>query len=530
VSSAGRDIRSIAHLKMLQSLAPKLNRSHDLGEIGTTIENELRLLIDYHNCRVFVREGDELLPIGLQGRLTAPGLRPAEAFRTRVGEGITGHVVEAGETLILDDASACEFAVEIEGAKDIEESILAVPLKHGTRSIGAIVVSKLGLNQFDEADARLLEVLAGHAAVALENARLYEAQRREAEGAKALLEFGRGLAGAEGSDRVLDLVLEGAARILDAPHASLWLQGEPGGDLLGRAEIGYPSGHEILGRRYSSTATEPFRGRTEPFFVTPEEYAAFADPPPDSSGTYAIAPFSVDGRWGVIAVASRAGRCLGERELELLGGLAHQAKLAIANTSSFEGLEQTFLSTVEALANALEARDHETSSHARWITDTALRVGSELGLDGRAMKRLELGALFHDIGKIGIPNSILLKPSPLTPDEQRLIETHPELGERILAAIDQLRDVRVIVRACHERWDGEGYPDGLAGEEIPMESRIVFACDAFHTMTTGRPYRRALPVEEALHRLRDAAGTQFDPAVVEVCLRVLPGTPAPTRS
>jgi diguanylate cyclase (GGDEF)-like protein len=515
------DIRSIAHLKMLQSLGGKLNRSHDLAEIGATIANELRLLIDYHNCRVFVREDDELVPIGFQGQLTGPDLEPAEAFRTRVGEGITGHVVETGESLILGDASHCEFAVEIEGTNEIEESIVAVPLKYGARVIGAIVVSKLGVDQFDEDDGRLLEVLAGHAAVALENARLYEAQRREAEGAKALLEFGRGLAGAEGLDRVLELVVEGAAQILDAPHASLWLQEELGGDLVGHAEIGYERGHGVLGRRFPGAAVAPFTDRTDPYFVTPEEYAAFADPPPGGSGTYAVAPFTVDGRWGVIAVASRGDDRLRERELELLGGLAHQAKLAIGNASSYEGLERTFLSTVEALANALEARDHETSSHARWITDTALQVGSELGLDAETMKRLELGALFHDIGKIGIPNSILLKPSPLTDDERRLIETHPELGERIIAPIDQLREVCGIVRSCHERWDGQGYPDKKAGEEIPLESRIIFACDAFHAMTTDRPYRGALPVDEALRRLREGAGTQFDPAVIDVCLRVL---------
>ena len=216
---------------------------------------------------------------------------------------------------------------------------------------------------------------------------------------------------------------------------------------------------------------------------------------------YAIAPFIVDGRWGVIAVAAPDEVALRDRELELLGGLAHQAKLAIANASSFESLEHTFLSTVEALANALEARDEYTSSHARWITDTALRVGGELGLDGDALKRLELGALFHDIGKIGIPNSVLLKPGPLTEDERALIETHPELGEKILAPIDQLGDVCTIVRACHERWDGEGYPDRKAGDEIPLEARIIFACDAFHAMTTDRPYRGALPAEEALRRL-----------------------------
>jgi diguanylate cyclase (GGDEF)-like protein len=500
------DIRSIAHLKMLQSLAGKLNRSNDVREIGMAIANELRQLIDYHNCRVFLREGEDLTPIAFQGDLTAPDRTATEAFRTRVGEGFTGRVVETGEPLLLHDASQCEFAVEIEGTQRIEESIVAVPLNYGARVIGAIVVSKLGLNQFDEDDLRLLEVLAGHAAVALENARLYEAQRREAESAKALLEFGRDLAAAEGLERVLERVVEGAAQLISAPHASLWLQ-DASGELVVRAAFG--TGAPSVGDPVAAAA---LAGRVEPFVL--------AEPP------LVVAPFAHEGRFGAIAVASPVEAAFGDRELELLGGLAHQAKLAIANAFSFAGLERTFLSTVEALANALEARDEYTSSHARWITDTALRVGRELGLDGDALKRLELGALFHDIGKIGIPNSVLLKPGPLDEEERALIETHPELGAKIIAPIDQLQDVCGVVRACHERWDGGGYPDRKAGEEIPLEARIIFACDAFHAMTTDRPYRRALPPEEALRRLQQAAGTQFDPRVVEVCLRVLADAPA----
>jgi HD-GYP domain-containing protein (c-di-GMP phosphodiesterase class II) len=175
---------------------------------------------------------------------------------------------------------------------------------------------------------------------------------------------------------------------------------------------------------------------------------------------------------------------------------------------------------VEALANALEANDEYTSSHARWITDMALRVGEELGLDVASLKRLELGALFHDIGKIGIPASILSKPGPLTAEERAIIELHPELGERILAPIDRLSDVRAIVRSCHERWDGNGYPDRRCGDDIPLEARIILVCDAFHAMTTDRPYRKRLSVAEARRRLRQAAGTQFDPQVVETFLRL----------
>jgi HD-GYP domain-containing protein (c-di-GMP phosphodiesterase class II) len=228
----------------------------------------------------------------------------------------------------------------------------------------------------------------------------------------------------------------------------------------------------------------------------------------------------VDGRAGCLAALVEQ-EDFGERELALLGGLAQQAKLAIANASSYEGLERTFVSTVEALANALEANDEYTSTHARWITDLSLRVGRELGLDERTLKCLELGALLHDIGKIGIPSDVLSKPSRLTAAERKLVETHPELGERIIAPIDRLQVVRPIVRHCHERWDGRGYPDGVSGEDIPLESRIIFVCDAYHAMTTDRPYRRRLSHREAVRRLADGAGSQFDPHVVEVALRVL---------
>ncbi len=513
------DVRSIAHLKLLQSLSAKLNRLKGVREIGAAIANELRLLIDYHNCRVFLREEDELRPIALQGDFAGSDAS-FEVLTAAVGDGFTGWVAEHNESLLLPDAAKCEFAVAIEGTDPIEESIVAVPLSIGQHAIGVIVISKLGIDQLDEDDVRLMEVLAGHAAVALENARLYERERREAESARALLEFGRELAQAEGLANVLDLVVQGSARILCSTQASLWLQDADTGELVGVAATGYPD-RAIVGHRYPPSAVEGIAKATVPSLISPEQYAHFATPPAGASGSYAVAPFGFDHRVGLISVGCPEGVTFGERELDLLGGLAHQSKLAIENASSFESLKRTFLSTVEALANALEARDEYTHSHARWITDTALTIGRELGLDAESLKRLELGALFHDIGKIGIPNSVLLKPGPLTDEERRLIETHPELGEKILAPIDQLSDVCAVVRSCHERWDGRGYPDRKAGEEIPLEARIIFACDAIHAMTTDRPYRKRLPDEEALRRLEEAKGTQFDPDVVDVCLRVL---------
>ena len=517
------DVRSIAHLKMLQSLSGKLSRLNDVAGIGLTIADELRLLIDYHNCRVFLRDGDDLVPIAFRGNLMSAEPRlPEELLPTKVGRGVTGRVAETGEALLIGDAARYEYAERIAGTAEIEESLLAVPLTFGTRVTGVIVISKLGLHQFDADDLRVLEVLAGHASVALENARLYEAQRREAESATALLEFTREVSEAQGLAEVADRVVRGSARILTSQAASLWLQDAATGDLTQLAtysEAVPPEEYEPP--RIPASLLGPWLERTQPYFIEASDYATIAPPPPNTDGRFAIAPFTVDGRWGVIAAAIPPLTSFADRELELLGGLAQQTKLALQNATSYETLERTFLSTVEALANALEANDEYTSSHARWITDLALKVGHELGLDPLELKQLELGALFHDIGKIGIPASILLKPGPLTDAERAVIETHPVLGERILQPIEQLQSVRRIVRSCHERWDGLGYPDHLTGDEIPVESRIIFACDAFHAMTTDRPYRGALELDEARRRLEDASGSQFDPQVVGALLRVL---------
>ena len=512
-------VRSIAHLKMLQSLTGKLNRLNDVREIGEAIAAELRSLVDYHNCRVFVSDGDELIPVAFLGELTSgTGSLSLDILRKRVGEGVTGRCAELGESIVVADAANCEFGQQIEGTDPIEESLLAVPLRYGSRVVGVIVVSKLGLNQFDEDDVRLLEVLAGHAAVAVENASLYESARREAESATSLLEFGRELATLVDLDDIAGRVTELSAEILGSRNTSFYL--ETDGELRLQAEHGHSpeTTAALVSRPLPLAALDVDR---DPYVAEPREYEpVIGGEAPVPSGRYAVAPFSVDGRAGcLVALVERDD--FGERELALLGGLAQQANLAIANASSYEGLERTFVSTVEALANALEANDEYTSTHARWITDLSLRVGRELGLDERVLKRLELGALLHDIGKIGIPNDVLTKPGPLTAAERKLVETHPELGERIIAPIDRLQVVRPIVRHCHERWDGRGYPDGIAGDDIPLESRIIFVCDAYHAMTSDRPYRQRLSHREAVRRLTEASGSQFDPHVVEVALRVL---------
>jgi HD-GYP domain-containing protein (c-di-GMP phosphodiesterase class II) len=156
------------------------------------------------------------------------------------------------------------------------------------------------------------------------------------------------------------------------------------------------------------------------------------------------------------------------------------------------------------------------------VVELVLAVGERLGLEGDALRMAEFTALLHDVGKVRIPPEIINKPGPLDADERALMNTHTILGEEMLErAGGLLGEVGPLVRSCHEHWDGNGYPDRLAGDEIPLVARIVCTCDAWSAMTTDRPYRSALSLEDAAAELRRCAGTQFDPQVVEALVTVL---------
>jgi putative nucleotidyltransferase with HDIG domain len=235
-----------------------------------------------------------------------------------------------------------------------------------------------------------------------------------------------------------------------------------------------------------------------------------------------VVPLVIDGAvWGAINIEEVEPEAFDEDDVRLLQTVAEQTAAAMRSAALYERLERAYLGTAEALANALEAKDEYTADHARSITDQAEAVGRALGMDEAALHELRLAAVFHDIGKIAVPESILNKPGPLTDEERAVMERHTIVGEQILAPVEFLASVRPLVRHEHERWDGAGYPDGLAGEAIPLGSRIILACDALHAMTSDRPYRRALPLAAAIGELRRHAGTQFDPRVVEALLGVL---------
>ena len=178
---------------------------------------------------------------------------------------------------------------------------------------------------------------------------------------------------------------------------------------------------------------------------------------------------------------------------------------------------------IAGLAEALLERDRYTGEHSESVVELAASVARGLGLDNAEIDKVRLAALLHDIGKVAIPDEILHKDGPLNEEEWEVMRQHPATGERILRSIPGLGGVARIVRHEHERFDGGGYPDGLSGNEIPIGSRIILACDAYHAMTSDRPYRKAMEHAEAIRELAASAGTQFDPEVTEQLIGCLYG-------
>ena len=226
---------------------------------------------------------------------------------------------------------------------------------------------------------------------------------------------------------------------------------------------------------------------------------------------------SVDGKTlgtvEVYRIDDRRFRSTDPRQVDVLSKFAANTYSRIHLAAK---LEAQYTETIEALVSALEARDPYTQAHAGRIRDWSIALSVAMQVPIEQRRAIRLGAVLHDVGKIGVADSILLKPGPLTEEEWAAMRTHPEIGESMLRGIDFLAPALPIVRHHHERWDGNGYPDGLVGSEIPVGARIVAVCDAFDAMTSDRPYRPAMSIDAACDELTRNAGTQFDPTCVDL--------------
>jgi len=235
------------------------------------------------------------------------------------------------------------------------------------------------------------------------------------------------------------------------------------------------------------------------------------------------APLKMRGQvFGVIVLSGKSNEhAYTERELYYVQSIANRASLNIENRLLYESLYMNLLSTFQSLAKSIQARDHYTEEHSMRVKNLAVKIAEAMDCTSGEIESLRIAATLHDVGKIAIPDKILLKPGRLTDEEFDIIKNHPVIGENILKPLTILDTERLIIRHHHERWDGKGYPDGLCGSDIPFLSRILTTVDSYDAMTNNRPYRKAMEREEALGKLKRNIHRQFDEEIVNCFIKVL---------
>lgn len=231
---------------------------------------------------------------------------------------------------------------------------------------------------------------------------------------------------------------------------------------------------------------------------------------------------------GVLEIFNRSPIKENEDWEEFLDVLAGQIAIGIDNVRLFQNLEESniklvnaYEETIESWAYVLDLRDKETEGHSRRVADLTIEIAKEIGIQKEELIHIRRGALLHDIGKIVIPDSILLKPEKLTEEEWEIMKKHPVYAYQILSRIEYLRPAIDVPYCHHEKWDGSGYPRGLKGEEIPLSARIFAVADVFDALTSNRPYRKAWSRESALEYIKKESGKHFDPKIVEIFLKAV---------
>lgn len=342
-----------------------------------------------------------------------------------------------------------------------------------------------------------------------------------------LFEFSKEIMGEVDLGRLLKLILEIAVREVRADNAYIALIDEVSGKLNIKESYGLPPDFikEFEYRCWDNIAGLVVREGKSLLISPGVDLQPEFEAARRREGIYAgiCVPLSMKGDIiGVLCIYRTAGRQLFTRsEEELISILSGQASAAIENARLYERLEHSYLSTIIALSNAVEARDLHTDIHMKDIAEYSVAIAKKLGLSDNDTENIRKAALLHDIGKISVPDHILMKPAKLSEEEMEVIKRHPSNGAMIIEPIESLKHAREIIKYHQEHFDGRGYPEGLKGEEIPLGARIIAVADAFGAMTSDRPYRKAFSIDKAVEELKKGSGTQFDPHVVEIFISVL---------
>ncbi len=410
-------------------------------------------------------------------------------------------------------------------------SVLTVLLRFGDEVLGAInIYSRNKVRRFTQEEIENAQVFAQQAAVAVRNAYLYKAMREEAQMVKILLQVAEEMGSLESLEEVVNRLVIILERSLKFKLCVIFLWDDLKKLFLPSRAIGIPPNRTqqfqtLILRRDDLDFSEEelalrqvIRVQNAPRRFPVEKIADVLG----ERDLRLVALFTKGKLLGAIATAGYQGKQeLSNKDEILLHGIAAEAAIAIDDAKLFSALEEAFWDIIKSLAAAIEVKDAYTHSHSESVITYAAALGERLEVPSRELELLNKASLLHDLGKIGIDDSILQKVTPLTFSERKNIERHPIIGCQILRSVKSLWDVAEIVLHHHEHYDGKGYPDRLRGEDIPLLARILALADSFDAMTSDRPYRKALTLDQATDQLRVCSGKQFDPGLVDAFLLIL---------
>jgi len=531
MASMRTEIAGLKKMVLLQKVKRELLSHKSVGpaEVGILLTNYLKVILTMTGTTagsILLQEGESLVFRACAGPASSRLLNRAMPL----DEGIAGWVFQKGVTYLSSDVSRdARWSNKISAELRYQtENILAAPLKIEDRVIGVIeIINKKGRRLFGKEDQEMLEMLAGQLALDVSYANLLAESMHVARQRATQMELSMVLNSSLNQRQVRHEAIEAVTSLLDAEVGSLLLVDEKTKDLFFEVALGareervkqmrLKMGEGIAGwvaandqpALINDVQNDPRyfrRAQTLTDFITRNMVCV----PVRSKGSVI----------GVLqAINKKGGRLFTEDDLENCWTLSNQVAIALDNAHLYAELKETFLNTAEALAAAVEKRDPYTGGHIKRVVEYSMAVAKHLSPPLTDMEDLRLAAVLHDIGKIGIKDSVLLKQARLDQEEIAHMREHPLVGEDILMHIEQMKGVRKIMRAHHERWDGMGYPDRLKGEDIPVHARIIAIADTFDAITTDRPYRKAADWKTATDEIKRCSGKEYDPALVDAFMK-----------
>jgi HD-GYP domain-containing protein (c-di-GMP phosphodiesterase class II) len=456
--------------------------------------------------------------------------RELKDVRLRMGEGIAGWVAQCGKPLLTPDVkSDPRFNPKMGKAIHYTtRNIVCVPLKYEDDVLGVVeLLNKKGKDAFDESDMKVLQAFTPYISVIIKNAQLFLENRLRIRRLEHLMELSEYVNSTLNLNTLFDKILEISTDTLAAEAGSIMMLDEEKQELKFSAATGtkaeklkdirVPVGEGIAGwvAREGKSVLIADAQNDPRFFRKADHKTEFK-----TRSVIAVPLKTKDKLIGVLEVLNKKNNePFNDDDVSMLEALSNQAAVAVENAKLYANVRELFLNTVRSLAAAIETKDLYTRGHSERVTMFSELIARELGFSGEETENLNLAGLLHDIGKIGIDESILRKPSKLTPAEFGEIRKHPEYAANILATIPQLRHIIPSIKHHHERYDGNGYPAGLRGEDIPYFSRILAIADTFDAMNSSRPYRAALPFSVCLAEIERCSGTQFDPEISAMAVK-----------